>query len=516
MTENKNVLWFSGLAVAAGLGVAVGGAAAASADTGTAGPANTSKADNAQSAGTGHTNRVKAGPAKSAANKPKPKRVTVTPLAAASLPASVRAAAAPAPAAAVRTAAASTPNAAALSAPVTADVSAISRATAAANPIQQLLNGVANLIKQILAIPQAIINQITKLFRGPGSSQGSGDYKVTGSIPLSAGHGVTSPPMTVGPDGRIYALSLTYSAGGTTTGAELQIYPSDGAGTYSTVALDPAQFTYGENSTGTYNIVAGVGSDTNVYLTGFSGTDRPVIMVSATGVVKTIPLGATSDVSLVATSAGVFASSSTLDDGTYKPALWTINPATATATKAILGSFILSTALAYRDGPALAGGPNGVVFLVGSLTNSTQGVATVGAGGVVGTPVAISNGTSTFYLNGTRFVADAGHVYTPRYVINATTGAVSSIPLALGNNGRATFNAVGSDGLVYINSYDSLPEGTANGAVKVYNPATNKVVATVKLGDYVYTVAEAGGKIYALRRDDSTGKYYVDIISKNT
>ncbi|EHB58594.1 hypothetical protein MycrhDRAFT_1030 [Mycolicibacterium rhodesiae JS60] len=509
MTESKNVLWFSGLAVAAGLGVAVGGAAAASADTGTAGPANTSKAGNAQSAGTGHSNRVKAGPAKSAANKPKPKRVTVTPLAAASLPASVRAAAAPAPAAAVRTAAA-------LSTPVTADVSAISRATAAANPIQQLLNGVANLIKQILAIPQAIINQITKLFRGPGSSQGSGDYKVTGTIPLSAGHGVTSPPMTVGSDGRIYALSLTYSAGGTTTGAELQIYPPDGAGTYSTVALDPAQFTFGENSTGTYNIVAGVGGDTNVYLTGFSGTDRPVIMVSDTGVVKTIPLGATSDVSLVATTAGVFAASSTLDDGTYKPALWTINPAAASATKTILGSFILSTALAYRDGPALAGGPNGVVFLVGFLTNSTQGVATVGAGGVVGTPVAISNGNSTFYLNGTRFVADAGHVYTPRYVINTTTGAVSSIPLALGNNGRATFNAIGSDGLVLINFYDSLPQGAANGAVKVYNPATGKVVATVKLGDYVYTVAEAGGKIYALRRDDSTGNHYVDIISKNT
>lgn len=516
MTDNKNVLWFGGLAVAAGLGVAVGGAAAASADTGTAGSPNTARSDNAHSAGTGHTNRVKAGPAKSAANKPKPRRVTVTPLAAASLPASVRAAAAPAPAAAARTVAASTPSAAALSTPVNANASAISRATAAANPIQQLLNGVANLIKQILAIPQAIITQITKLFRGPGSSQGSGDYKVTGTVPLSAGHGVNTPPMTVGSDGRIYALSLTYSAGGSTTGAELQIYLPTGGGTYTAVALDPAQFTFSESSTGTYNIVAGVGGDTNVYITGFSGSDRPVIMVSDTGTVKVIPLGATSDVSLVATTAGVFAASSTLDNGTYKPALWTVDPTTATATKAILGGFILSTALAYRDGPALAGGPNGAVFLVGFLTNTTQGVATVGAGGVVGTPVAISNGNSTFYLNGTRFVADAGHVYTPRNVINTATGAVSSIPLALGNNGRATFNAIGSDGLVVINSYDSLPEGTANGAVKVYNPVTGKVVATVKLGDYVYTVDEAGGKIYALRRDNSTGEHHVDIISKSS
>lgn len=502
MTENKNVLWLGGLAVAAGLGVAVGGAASAGADTGTAGPAQPAKADQAQSSATGHTNRVKAGPAKAAAAKPKPKRVTVAPPAAASLPASVRASAAPAPKATV------------VSPPVAADVSVISRATASANPIQQLLNGVANLIKQILAIPQAIITQISKLFRGSGSSQGSGDYKVTGSVPLSAGHGVTAPPMTVGSNGQIYALSLTFT-GDKTTGAELQIYPSDGAGAHSAVTLDPSQFSYGKNSTGTYNIVAGVGSDSNVYITGFSGTDRPVIMVSSTGVVKTIPLGATSDVSLVAATTGVFAASSTLDNGTYKPALWTIDPTTATATKTILGSFILSTALAYRDGPALAGGPNGAVYMIGSLTNSTQGVATVGAGGVVGTPVAINNGNSTFYLNGTRFVADAGHVYTPLKVINAVTGAVSSIPLALGNNGRATFNAIGSDGLVYINSYDSLAEGSSNGAVKVYNPATGKVVATVKLGDYVSTVDEAGGKIYALRMD-STGKYFVDIISKSS
>ncbi len=512
MTENKNVLWFSGLAVAAGLGVAVGGAAAASADTGS--PPGTSKADHAQSASTGHTNRTKAGPAKSAATKPKPERVTVAPLAAAGLPVSVRAV--PAPAAAARTAAESPPNAAALSAPVTSDVSAISRATAAANPIQHVLNGVANLIKQILAIPQAIITQISKLFRGPGSSQGSGDYKVTGTVPLGAGHGVNAPPMTVGSDGRIYALSLTFSAGGTTTGAELQIYPADGGGAHSAIALDPSQFTYSENSSGTYNIVAGVGGDTNVYITGFSATDRPVIMVSDTGIVKTIPLGATSDVSLVATNAGVFAASTSLDSGVYKPTLWTINPGAGTADKALLTSFIVSSALAYRDGPALAAGPNGV-YVIGYLTNSTQGVAAVGAGGVVGTPVGISNGNTTFYLNGTRFVADAGHVYTPSSVIDTATGSVSSIPLALGNNGRATFNAIGSDGLVVINSYDSLSAGTANGAVKVYNPVTNKVVATVKLGDYVYTVdTGVAGQIYALRRNNSTGNYYVDIINKGS
>ena len=240
-----------------------------------------------------------------------------------------------------------------------------------------------------------------------------------------------------------------------------------------------------------------------------------MIVVSNTGEVKTIPLGATSDVALVAATTGVFAASSTLDNGVYKPALWTIDPSAGTAAKAILGSFILSTALAYRDGPALAGGPNGAVYVIGSLTNTSQGVATVGAGGVVGTPVAIDNGNSTFYLNGTRFVADAGHVYTPLKVINAVTGAVSSIPLALGNNGRATFNAIGSDGLVYINSYDSTADGPSNGAVKVFNPATGKVVATVKLGGYVYTVDEAGGKIYALR-SDSTGKYFVDIIGKSS
>ncbi|NTY60207.1 hypothetical protein [Mycolicibacterium sphagni] len=511
MTENKNVVWLGGLAVVAGLGVAVGGAAAASADTGTGGPANASKADQAQSASTGHSNRAKASQAKGAADKPaaaaaaagpaKPRRVTVAPLAAASVPVSVRAAAVPAP------------TAAAASTPVASSVSAISRATAAANPIQQLLSGVANFIQQILSIPQKIIAQISKLFGGSGSSQGSGDYKVTGTIPLSAGTGAVGPPVTVGSSGQIYALSLTYT-GDKATGAELQIYPSDGGGAHSAVTLDPAQFTYGKNSSGTYNIVAGVGGDTNVYITGVTATDRTVIVVSNTGVVKTISLGATSDVALVAATTGVFAASSTLDNGTYKPALWTIDPTAGTATKAILGSFILSTALAYRDGPTLAGGPNGAVYVIGSLTNTSQGVATVGAGGVVGTPVAISNGGSTFYLNGTRFVADAGHVYTPLKVINAGTGAVSSIPLALGNNGRATFNAIGSDGLVYINSYDSLADGPSNGAVKVYNPATGKV-ATVKLGGYVYTVDEAGGKIYALRMD-STGKYFVDIISKTS
>jgi hypothetical protein len=376
---------------------------------------------------------------------------------------------------------------------------------------------VANLIKQILAIPQAIITQISKLFRGPGSSQGAGDYKVTGSVPLSAGTGVNPPPMTVGSDGKIYALSFTYT-GDKTTGAELQIYPSDGGGTYTTVALDPAQFTYSKNSTGTYKIVAGVGGDTNVYLTGITTSGRSVVVVSNTGNVKTISLDGTtpaSDVALVATSSGVYAASTSSDNTVFKPTLWTIDPTTATAAKAFLGSFIVATNLAYRDGPALAAGPNGVVYVIGSLTNSTQGVATVGAGGVVGTPVAISNGTSTFYLNGTQFVGDAGHVYTARYVINTTTGAVSSIPLALGNNGRAALLAVGSDGLVYISTYDSLTEGAANGAVKVYNPATGKVVATVKLGDAVSTVSAAGGKIYVLRMDD-TAKFFVDIISKNT
>ena len=77
-----------------------------------------------------------------------------------------------------------------------------------------------------------------------GSSQGSGLYKVTGTIPLSAGHGAVSPPVTVGSNGQIYALSLTYNASGKATGAELQIYPSDGAGAHSAVTLDPSQFTY--------------------------------------------------------------------------------------------------------------------------------------------------------------------------------------------------------------------------------------------------------------------------------
>ena len=508
MTDNKNVLWLGGLAVAAGVGVAVGGAAAASADTGTAGPANAPKADSAQSGGTGHANRVKPSAAKSAvtAGPRKSPRVTVAPLAAASVPVSVRATAVKAPAAAVRTTA--------LSAPVTSDVSVISRATASANPIQQLLNGVANLIKQILAIPQQIIAQISKLFGGGGSSQGTGNYKVRGTIPLSAGHGVMQPPMTVGSDGRIYALSLTYT-GDKTTGAELQIYPSDGAGAHSTVVLDPAQFSWSKNSTGTYNIAAGVGGDTNVYITGYTGTDRTVIVVGNTGAVKTIALGATSDVALVAGTTGVFAASSTKDGDTYKPALWTIDPSGGTAAKAILGSFILSTALAYRDGPTLAAGPNGVVYVIGSLTNSTQGFATVGAGGVVGSPVAISNGNSTFYLNGTRFVADAGHIYTARNVINTASGAVTSISLGLGSSGVSAFVVVGSDGLVYISSYDSTADGSSNGAVKVFNPATGKIVATVKVGDYVSTVSAGNGQVYVLRRDSAVN-FFVDIIGKTT
>jgi hypothetical protein len=515
MTENKSVVWLGGLAVAAGLGVAVGGAAAASADTGTAGPAQPSKADQAHSARNGPANRVKAGPAnrvkvgpvkgataKSAsAGQTNSPRVAAAPLAAASVPSSVRSAVALAP------------TTAALSAPVTSDVSAISRATAAANPIQQLVSGVVKLFQQILSIPQKIIAQISKLFGGSGSSQGSGNYKVSGTVPLSAGHGAVPPPIAVGSDGRIYALSLTYSAGGSTTGAELQVYDPAAGGTYTTVALDPNQFTYSSSSTGSYNIVAGVGGDTNVYITGVAAADRTVIAISNTGVVKTISLGATSDVALVASTTGIYAASTSLDGGVYKPTLWTIDPSAGTAAKAILGSFIVSSALAYRDGPALAGGPNGAVYVIGYLTNSTQGVATVGAGGAVGTPVVISN--TTFYLNGTRFVADAAHVYSARSTINTTSGAVSSNALGLGTNGVATHVAIGSDGLVYINAYDSTAAGPSNGAVKVFNPATGKTVATVKLGGYVSTVGTGNAKVYALR-SDSTGKYFVDVISKSS
>jgi hypothetical protein len=511
MSENKNAMWLGGLAVAAGLGVAVGGAAAASADTGTAGPDQSSKAGHGQSAGTGHADRVKAGPVKGAAAKSasagqtNSPRAKVAPLAAASVPASVRAAAAPAP------------TAAALSAPVTSNASAIARATAAANPIQQLLSSVVNLVQQILSIPQKIIAQISKLFGGSGSSQGAGDYKVTGTIPLSAGHGVMPPPVTVGPDGRIYALSLTYSAGGSTTGAELQIYPSDGGGAYSAVTLDPAQFIYSKNTAASYNIVAGLGADTNIYITGVTATDRTVIVVSNTGVVKTIPLGATSDVSLVTTGLGVYAASTTLQNGEYKPAYWVIKPSTATASKSVLNGFVVSTSLAYRDGPVLAASPDGIVYIIGYVTNSTQGIAQT-SGGNVGASHVINNGNSTFNLNGTRFVAISGlpgTVYTPRSAINTATGAVSSIPLGLGSKGVATHIAIGSDGLVYINAYDSTADGPSNGAVKVYNPATGKTVATVKLGGYVSTVDEAGGKIYALRMD-GTGKYFVDVIGKST
>jgi hypothetical protein len=453
---------------------------------------------------------VKAGQTKGAAAKSaaagqaKSPRVAAAPLAAASVPASVRAAAAPAP------------TAAALSTPVTSNASAITRATAAANPIQQLLSGVVNLIQQILSIPQKIIAQIGKLFGGSGSSQGAGGYKVGGTIELKASHGVMPPPMTVGPDGRIYALSLTYT-GDKTTGAELQIYAPDGGGAYTAVTLDPAQFTYSKNTAASYNIVAGLGADTNIYITGVTATDRTVIVVSNTGVVKTIPLGATSDVSLVTTALGVYAASTTLQNGEYKPAYWVIKPSTATASKSVLNGFVVSTSLAYRDGPVLAASPDGIVYIIGYVTNSTQGIAQT-SGGNVGASHVINNGNSTFNLNGTRFVAISGlpgTVYTPRSAINTATGAVSSIPLGLGSKGVATHVAIGSDGLVYINAYDSTADGPSNGAVKVFNPATGKVVATVKLGGYVSTVDEAGGKIYALR-SDSTGTYFVDIIGKNT